>query len=73
MADLDYKTIKAAVAREKWATEKVVKHYDGYITELATVKEKQEDGSVRTYVDEDMKQAIIVKLLEEIPKLPIEE
>lgn len=73
MADLDYKTIKAAVAGEKWATEKVVKHYDGYITELATVKEKQEDGSVRTYVDEDMKQAIIVKLLEEIPKLPIEE
>lgn len=68
MADLDYKTIKAAVAGEKWATEKVVEHYDGYITELAMVKE---DGGV-SYVDEDMKQAITVKLLEEIPKFPME-
>ena len=68
MADLDYKTIKAAVAGEKWATEKVVEHYDGYITELATVK----DEGGMSYVDEDMKQAIIVKLLEEIPKFPME-
>lgn len=54
------------VAGEKWATEKVIAHYDSYIKELATVKEKQPDGSVRTYVDEDMKQSIILNLLEKI-------
>lgn len=61
---LTYEIIKAAVAGEKWATEKVVAHYDSYIEELATVKERQPDGSVRTYVDEDMKQSIILNLLE---------
>lgn len=28
---LDYETIKAAVAGEKWATEKVLAHYADYI------------------------------------------
>ena len=32
---LDYTTIKAAVAGEKWATEKVIKHYAPFIDELA--------------------------------------
>lgn len=70
--DLTYEIIKAAVAGE-WATEKVIAHYDSYIEELATVKEKQPDGSVKTYVDEDLKQSIILKLLEEIPNFPMEE
>ena len=48
---LTYEIIKAVVAGEKWATEKVIAHYDSYIEELATVKERQPDGSVRTYVD----------------------
>ena len=39
---LDSATIKAAVAGEKWATEKVIEHYAPMIDELA--------------VDEDMKQ-----------------
>lgn len=69
---LTYEIIKAAVAGEKWATEKVIAHYDPYIEELATVKEKQPDGSVKTYVNEDMKQSIILKLLEEIPNFPME-
>ena len=64
---LTYEIIKAAVAGEKWATEKVIAHYDSYIEKLSTVKEKQPDGSVRTYVDEDLKQEIALKLLEEIP------
>lgn len=71
--DLTYEIIKAAVAGEQWATEKVIAHYDSYIEELATVKEKQPDGSVKTYVDEDLKQSIILKLLEEIPNFPMEE
>ena len=47
---LDSATIKAAVAGEKWATEKVIEHYAPMIGELA--------------VDEDMKQHLILKLLE---------
>ncbi len=70
---LDYETIKGAVAGEKWATERILKHYDNYMTELATVKEKQPDGSVRTYVDEDLKQEIALKLLEKIPNFQMEE
>lgn len=69
---LDYETIKGAVAGEKWATERILKHYDSYMDELATVKEKQPDGSVRIYVDEDLKQEIALKLLEEIPNFPLE-
>ena len=37
------------------------------------MKERQLDGSVRTYVDEDMKQSIILNLLEKIPDFPLEE
>ena len=64
---LTYEIIKAAVAGEKWATEQILKHYDDYMMELATVKEKQPDGSVRSYVDEDLKQRISLKLLEALP------
>lgn len=70
---LTYEIIKAAVVGEKWATERVLRYYDDYMTELATVKERQSDGSMRTYVDEDLKQEIALKLLEEIPKFPMEE
>ena len=70
---LTYEIIKAAVAGEKWATERVLRYYDDYMTELATVKERQPDGSMRTYVDEDLKQEIALKLLEEIQKFPMDE
>ena len=70
---LTYEIIKAAVAGEKWATEKIMAYYDDYMTELATVEEKQSDGSVKSYVDEDLKQEIALKLLEEIPNFPLEE
>lgn len=70
---LAYEIIKAAVAGEKWATERVLRHYDDYMTELSTVKERQPDGSVKSYVDEDLKQEIALKLLEEIPNFPMEE
>ena len=33
---LDYETIKAAVAGEKWATEKVLAHYADYIITART-------------------------------------
>ncbi|OUO79716.1 hypothetical protein B5F53_06125 [Blautia sp. An249] len=52
-------TIKAAVVGEKWATEKVIKHYAPFIDELA--------------VDENMKQYLIMKLLEKMPDFPMEQ
>lgn len=55
---LDSATIKAAIAGEKWATEKVIEHYT-LIDELA--------------VDEDMKQHLIMKLLEALPNFPMEQ
>ena len=50
---LDTDTIKAAVAGEKWAKDKVIEHYTPMIDKLA--------------VDEDMNQYLILKLLEELP------
>lgn len=50
-------TIRAAVAGEKWAKEKVIEHYTPMIDELA--------------VNEDMKQHLIMKLLEELPNFPM--
>lgn len=70
---LDLHTIEAAVAGKTWALEKVLEHYGDYIEEMATLDEEQPDGSVKKYVDEDLKQEIILKLLEEIPNFPLEE
>ena len=56
---LDTATIKTAVAGEKWAKEKVIEYYTPMIDELA--------------VDEDMKQHLILKLLEELPHFPMEQ
>ena len=70
---LDVKTIEAAVAGEKRALEKVLSYYADYIEELATVEVEQPDGSVKKVVDEDLKQQIGLKLLEELPNFPLEE
>ena len=56
---LDTATIKAAVAGEPWAKQKVIEHYTPMIDELA--------------VDEDMKQHLIMKLLEALPNFPMEQ
>ncbi len=56
---LDTATIKAAVAGEKWAKQKVIEHYTPMIDELA--------------VDEDMKQHLVLKLLQELPNFPMEQ
>lgn len=48
---LDTATIKAAVTGEKWATEQVIEHYTPTIEKMA--------------IDEDMKQHLIMTLLEE--------
>ena len=70
---LDYETIKAAVAGEKWATEKVLAHYADYIDELSTVEIRQPGGKVKKVIDGDMRQHISLKLLEALPSFPLEQ
>jgi len=69
---LDYETIKAAVAGEKWATEKVLAHYADYINELSTVEIRQANGKKKKVIDEDIRQRISLKLLEALPSFPLE-
>ena len=69
----DHETIRAAVAGEKWALEKVLDCYGGEINRLATIKKRQPDGTVKEEIDEDMRQTLIMKLLEAIPQFPLEE
>ena len=68
----DYETIRAAVAGEKWALEKVLDCYGDEINRLATVKKRQPDGSVKEDIDEDLRQTLIMKWLEDIPQFPME-
>ena len=70
---LDYEIIRAAVAGEKDAVQKVLEHFSGDIEREATVEVRQPDGSVKRVVDEDLRQRLILKLLEEIPKFSLEE
>ena len=41
----DYETIKAAVAGEKWALEKVIECFSGEIDKLSTVTKQLPDGT----------------------------
>ena len=68
----DYETIRAAVAGEKWALEKVLACYGDEINRLAMVKKRQPDGSVKEDIDEDLRQTLIMKWLEAIPQFPME-
>ncbi len=69
----DYETIRAAVAGEKWAVEKVVECYKDEIDRQATVKKRQPDGTFKLEIDEDMRQSITKKLIEALPQFPFEE
>lgn len=68
----DYETIRAAVAGEKWAVEKVIDCYADEIDQLATIEKKPPDGSIKKEIDEDMRQALVLKLIEAIPQFPLE-
>ena len=69
----EYETIRAAVAGEKWAVEKVVECYKDEIDRQATVKKRQPDGTFKLEIDEDMRQYITMKLIEALPQFPFEE
>ena len=64
----DYGTIQAAVAGEKCAIGKVLDCYSCELDKLTTVEKKQPDGSIRKEIDEDMRQALALKLIEAIPQ-----
>ena len=68
----DYEIIRAAVAGEKWAVEKVLECYGDEIDKLATVAKNQPDGSIKKVIDEDMRQQLVLKLLEAIPQFPLD-
>lgn len=68
----DYETIHAAVAGEKWAVEKVLECYADEIDQLATIEKEQPDGSVKKEIDEDLRQALALKLIEAIPSFPLD-
>lgn len=69
----EYETIRAAVAGETWAVEKVLMCYKGEIDRQATVKKRQPDGTFKMEIDEDMRQYITMKLIEALPQFPLEE
>ena len=69
----EYALIRAAVAGEKWAIEKVVAYYQGEIDKEATVRKRQPDGSWKEEIDEDLRQQITMKLIEAIPQFPLAE
>ena len=60
----EYETIRAAVAGEKWAVEKVVECYKDEIDRLSTIAVRQPDGSMKQEINEDMRQSITKKLIE---------
>ena len=62
----EYETIRAAVAGEKWAVEKVVECYKDEIDRLSTVAVRQPDGSTKQEINEDMRQSITKKLIEAV-------
>lgn len=68
----DYETIRAAVAGETWAVEKVLMCYKDEIDRQATVKKRQPDGTFKLEIDEDMRQYITMKLIEALPTFPLE-
>lgn len=69
---LDLPIIQADVAGEAWVVEKVVEHYSGEIDHLCTIAKKQPDGSMKNVVGEDMRQNLILKLIEALPQFETE-
>lgn len=70
---LDYETIRAAVFGERWAMEKVLERFRDEIDRNATIRVLQPDGSVREEIDEDLRQSIVMELIQAISHFPLDE
>lgn len=69
--ELDYETARRAVHGDVNAQREVLEFYDGYISALATVEEVTDDGSIRRFIDEDLKATIQTGYLEALPKCKV--
>lgn len=65
---LTFKDIEAAVRKELEALVAVLAHFDGFISEISKRRCCDEQGRSYDCVDEDLKQIIITRLLERIPR-----
>lgn len=68
---LSVETIQGAVAGDQDAVQKVIEHYSDYLDDLCTIEETQEDGSTKKIIDEDMRQTVILKLIESLPEFDL--
>ena len=69
---LDNKTIHEAVSGDQQAIEKVLSYYADLIDLYSTVETRSKDGGTKRYVDPDLRQHIVMKLLEALPTFPVE-
>ena len=60
-------TIEKAVAGDSGAIERVLEYYASYIDSLCREVKTRPDGTKETVINEDMRQQVICKLLEELP------
>ncbi len=60
---LTYPLICAAVKGDPNAQMAILEYYDDYINSLATVEETAEDGTAVSYIDEDIKTEIQMRIL----------
>lgn len=58
-----FEWIEAAAHGDTLALCSLLKHYDGYINSLCTRKLKDEYGNTYSYVDEEMKNQLQVRLI----------
>ena len=68
----DDKTIRDAISGNQQAVEKLLLHYADVIDSYATVEVYNQDGTTRKHVDIDLRQHLVMKLLEELPNFPTE-
>jgi hypothetical protein len=65
---LPFRVIKAAVAGDVDAINKVLRHYEGYIATLSTRRLYDEYGRVYLVVDEDTRRTLETELIVKILK-----
>ena len=68
----DDKTIRDAISGNQQAVEKLLSHYADVIDSYATVEVQNKDGTTQPCVDPDLRQHLVMKLLEELPNFPTE-
>lgn len=70
--ELSAETIEKAVAGDSGAIERVLEYYTSYIDSLCREVKTRPDGTKETVINEDMRQQVICKLLEELPNFKME-